>query len=471
MEEKTDRIKEIIKAKAEGLSDVEIGRKFGVSFKQLEKILTEAYGANIAPPGKPLRIKYWAPKNFKEETTTVWSFKHRGDWATHNPRYRGNWSPYIPRNVILKYSEPGEIVLDYFVGGGTTAIEAKLLGRRCIARDINPVCVELTRENLRFTPPAKLFTYPTYDPEVSVGDARDLPDIPDESIDLICAHPPYAGIINYSSKIEGDLSNLDFDDFLSEMKKVAKESYRVLRPGKKCALLIGDARRRKHIVPLGFRLINVFLEAGFKLKELIIKRQHNCRTTGFWYEKSIRYNFLLIAHEYLPLFEKPSQETPQVKESIIPYTPSLFSLKETYPEPTFSLETTTVWLFPERDLEEYVKKNIIFRYGKENEILFFSLPLVPHSKIKGLLAGLREEVRGSLPMMEKNSVLVVKVKDIRENGYVNPLGKLVYDVLKLPELWLKEIIIVAPENSSPTSTTQGDLQIIHQYLLVYEVTK
>lgn len=469
MEEKTELKQEIIKAKAEGLSDVEIGRKFGISFKQLEKILTEAYGANIAPPRKPLRIKYWAPKNFKEETTTVWSFKHRGDWATHNPRYRGNWSPYIPRNVILKYSEPGEIVLDYFVGGGTTAIEAKLLGRRCIARDINPVCVELTKENLSFTPPKGLFTYPIYEPEVSVGDARDLSDIPDESIDLICAHPPYAGIINYSSKIEGDLSNLDFDDFLSEMKKVAKESYRVLRPGKKCALLIGDARRRKHIVPLGFRLLNVFLEAGFKLKELIIKRQHNCKTTGFWYEKSIRYNFLLIAHEYLPIFEKPSQETSEVKESVISYTPKLSPLKETHTEPTFPLETTTVWLFPERDLDECIKKNIIARYGKES--LFFPIPLIPQCDIKGLLTGLMKAVRESIVEREKPSFLVVQVKDMRENGYVNPLGKLVYDVVNLPELWLKEIIIVAPENFSLTFNTQDNLEIIHQYLLVYEVKK
>lgn len=110
--------------------------------------------------------------------------------------------------------------------------------------------------------------------------------------------------INTDAK-ENDLSFFDIDDFLKEMSKVAKESFRVLKPARQCAILIGDTRRKKHVIPPGFKLINVYLDAGFKLRELVIKRQHNCKTTGFWYANSIKYNFLLLAHEYLPIFEKP----------------------------------------------------------------------------------------------------------------------------------------------------------------------
>ena len=138
----------VIKAKKNGMSDSEIGEIFGITFKQLEKIITREYGINISNFSKIKKIKYWVPKNFEEEKTSVWSFKQRGNWATHNGKYRGNWSPYIPRNIILKYSKLGDVVLDYFVGGGTTAIEAKLLGRKCIARDINPSAVELTMKPL-----------------------------------------------------------------------------------------------------------------------------------------------------------------------------------------------------------------------------------------------------------------------------------------------------------------------------------
>ena len=53
-----------------------------------------------------------------------------------------------------------------------------------------------------------------------------------------------------------------------------------------------------------FLYLRIFEDAGFKLKELIIKEQHNCKATGYWKTNSVKYNFLLIAHEYLFVFRK-----------------------------------------------------------------------------------------------------------------------------------------------------------------------
>jgi len=36
----------------------------------------------------------------------------------------------------------------------------------------------------------------------------------------------------------------------------------------------------------------------------IIKHQHNCKATGFWVNRSKEYNFLLIMHEHLFVFQK-----------------------------------------------------------------------------------------------------------------------------------------------------------------------
>lgn len=248
---------------------------------------------------KPLNIAQWEPRDFKMEATTVWSFKTRGNWATHNGNYRGNWSPYIPRNLILRYSKEGDTVLDPFLGSGTTLVETKLLKRKGIGIDINPNSIKTSQENLRFN------INSDYEPILINKDSRNLNFLDDNSIDLICAHPPYANIIKYSEDISGDLSHLDIDDFLSEISNIAKELFRVLKNNKYCAILIGDTRRNKHIIPLGFNVMQVFLNAGFLLKENIIKEQHNCQATGFWYQKSIDYNFLLIAHEYLFVFRKP----------------------------------------------------------------------------------------------------------------------------------------------------------------------
>ena len=129
--------------------------------------------------------------------TTHWSFPKRGDWATHDAKWRGNWSPYIPRNIILRYSGEGDLVLDQFAGGGTTLVEAKLLNRDIIGVDINDIALERCKEKTSFEyEPAKGKVY------IKKGDARRLDFVPDESIDLICTHPPYANIINVFHNIK-----------------------------------------------------------------------------------------------------------------------------------------------------------------------------------------------------------------------------------------------------------------------------
>lgn len=236
------------------------------------------------------------PNNFKLEPTTVWSFPDRGSWATHSGKYRGNWSPYVPRNLMLRYSNPGDWVLDQFMGSGTTLVEAKLLNRHAVGVDINPQSVSISETNLQFQceTNSKIFT--------RNGNATDLHFIKDSHIDFICTHPPYANIIKYSKGIEGDISLLGVEEFLAEMKKVAEESYRVLKKGKMCAVMIGDVRKHAKVIPLGFRMMECFLQAGFTNKEIIIKEQHNCRSTDYWEKQN--NNFLLLAHEYIFVFQK-----------------------------------------------------------------------------------------------------------------------------------------------------------------------
>ncbi len=115
-------------------------------------------------------------------------------------------------------------------------------------------------------------------------------------------HPPYANIIKYSKDIVGDISLLATEEFLQEMRKVAAESFRVLKRGKMCAVMIGDIRRYGKVVPLGFQMMQCFLDAGFSSKEIIIKEQHNCKSTEYWEKQN--HNFLMLAHEYIFVFQK-----------------------------------------------------------------------------------------------------------------------------------------------------------------------
>jgi len=247
--------------------------------------------------------KQLQPENFELETSTVWSFKRRGKWATHKSSYRGNWAPQVARNIILRYSEKGDFVLDPMVGGGTTLVESKLTERHCLGMNINPEAIEMSKEALDFEIDHDVKV------EVKEGDARDLESLDNESIDLVATHPPYANIIEYSDgEIEEDLSAIDdIEEFYKEIEKVAQELFRVVKPGKYCAILIGDTRQNKHHVPISANVLQRFLKAGFVLKENIIKHQWNTKNEGFWSKRSKEYNFLLIKHEQLFVFRKSAE--------------------------------------------------------------------------------------------------------------------------------------------------------------------
>ena len=240
------------------------------------------------------------PSDFQLETTSIWSFPERGSWATHDPFWRGNCSPYVVRNIILRYSVLGDLLLDNFAGGGTTLVEAKLLKRNCIGLDVNEEAISRCRRKIDFDVAGESSAV-----EIRKGDARNLVGICDDSIDLIFTHPPYANIIKYDERNPNDISNLEAEPFLLQMRKVSNESFRVLKKGKFCTVLIGDIRRHGFVFPLGFRLLEEYLNTGFLLKEVIIKQQHNCKATSYWLEKSIKQNFLLLAHEYLFVLKKP----------------------------------------------------------------------------------------------------------------------------------------------------------------------
>lgn len=198
--------------------------------------------------------------------------------------------------MILRYSQPGDWVLDQFLGSGTTLIEAKLLNRNAVGIDINPQSISLSKRNLNFECDTKSNIY------VGIGNATDLSFIKDSKIDFICTHPPYSNIIKYSLGIEGDISLLNEKKFLEAINNVASESYRVLKKGKYCAVMMGDKRLSGDVIPLGFQVMQCFLDKKFRLKEVIIKEQHNCKSTDRWLK--ISREFLMLAHEYIFVFYK-----------------------------------------------------------------------------------------------------------------------------------------------------------------------
>ncbi len=255
-------------------------------------------------------IPQWEPSTseYSRFTTTLWDVPLRGTWAVHQPTYRGNWAPQIPRALLETYTRPGDLVLDPFVGGGTTLIEAVLLGRNAIGYDVSSFALELTNARLqelsRSADRHSLYGLPQVNVEARFGDARILEGITAASIDFVCTHPPYGDALQYSHNDTADLSLIkDPRLFLEALEACGRRFFQVLKPSAVCALLIGDLRHAGILHPFGFETFARFQAIGFIGENIIIKSQNKDRSTEFYFRDSPLS--LRLAHEYLLVFRKP----------------------------------------------------------------------------------------------------------------------------------------------------------------------
>lgn len=84
-------------------------------------------------------------------TQEFWTARQRRGHSLHEISYRACFKPQLPEFFIEKYTKPGDLVADPFLGRGTTPLQAHLMDRRAAGSDVNPLCVMLARP--RFDPP------------------------------------------------------------------------------------------------------------------------------------------------------------------------------------------------------------------------------------------------------------------------------------------------------------------------------
>lgn len=101
-----------------------------------------------------LDLKDW--KNIDINTDSLWIFDKRDNSGVHNANYHGNFVPQIPRELMQRFTQKGDFVLDPFLGGGTTLIETQRLERNGIgielqeevAKQAKKIIKQEARENI-----------------------------------------------------------------------------------------------------------------------------------------------------------------------------------------------------------------------------------------------------------------------------------------------------------------------------------
>ncbi len=147
---------------------------------------------------------------------------------------------------------------------------------------------------------------------IYIKDSRNMEELEDNSVHLIITSPPYFNAKLYSSNsVKGDLGNIhDLEKWFEEIKKVWKEAFRVLQPGRKAFINIMNLPIRTkngfRSLNLVGRTIDICEEIGFIFRRDIIWHKTNSVKAHFGtypYPGNILINY---AHEYILEFEKPA---------------------------------------------------------------------------------------------------------------------------------------------------------------------
>ena len=254
--------------------------------------------------------------NWKEyshiKTDTWWEFASRDNTHGHSNEYHGNYIPQIAQQLYERFTKKGDVVLDMFLGSGTSAIEAVNMDRRCIGVELKSEQVEIVKNKFS---PKELVT----DVNIICDDSANervkekiqarLDVMRREKAQFLILHPPYDDIIKFSDRKE-DLSNCSStEEFYELFKKVAKNGYDLLEKGRFAALIIGDKYSEGEIVPLSSECANKMRELGFKMKAVIVKNMEGNerakgKTANLWRYRALNGGFYIFKHEYIYVFQK-----------------------------------------------------------------------------------------------------------------------------------------------------------------------
>jgi DNA modification methylase len=224
---------------------------------------------------------------------------------------------------IKIYTKRGDLVLDPFLGVGTTTEVAQSLGRRSIGIELNPAFVKLAKQDIQHDPSHCLIC----------DDVRNLKShVKDDSVDFIITSPPYATLLkavkgNFAYKWREhsninavanpqpysdnncDLGNLSYSEYMGQIAKVFCDTHDVLKSECYAVWVVKDYRDLKAGVPfVNFHsdVIKAAEDAGFILWDIRVYDQTKYRPLVVLGYPSRNY-YLNLGHSYILVFKKVSK--------------------------------------------------------------------------------------------------------------------------------------------------------------------
>jgi len=221
----------------------------------------------------------------------------------------------LAKRLIEVLSFPEDIVLDPFVGTGSTLVAAQELGRSSMGIDISKKFIDISKLRLSETATLQTQNNPAY--KLIVDDAINLKShIKKKAIGLCITSPPYWDILTQKRTadykeirtyggLKGDIGEIhDYKKFLYSLQQIMKEVYEALKPEKYCCMVLMDLRKKNVFYPFHMDVCDFMTnKIGFELDDIIIwdrkAEYNNLRPLGHPYV--FRINKI---HEYILIFQK-----------------------------------------------------------------------------------------------------------------------------------------------------------------------
>lgn len=250
-------------------------------------------------------------KAFNELSTQEWTKNSRSVWNdVSSPRSKNalkhgaTFPKKLSDRIINLYCAKNDLVLDPFLGTGTTALSALEFGRKVVGFELSSEFYAIALQSLK-EKENTLFHTKSENYEIIQGDCIKLIDtLENDSIALTLTSPPYADLIhkvvddrqnrhkksafvvdnNATTRIysqdKNDLGNMSFEPYMQAVKTIMKKLYLKTKPNGYNVWVVKDYRDTKNKIPyvdLHTHIAQAGEVAGFKYHDLIIWDQNERR--------------------------------------------------------------------------------------------------------------------------------------------------------------------------------------------------
>lgn len=273
----------------------------------------------------PNHINCLSPKEWTRGQVAIWEFSYEKRDIRDKKIHPAVFPLGLPKRCIELFTHRGELVLDPFVGIGTTLLAAKDLERNCVGFDLNKNYIEYCE--------SRLFQMNLYDETRQLAICDDAINISKyldpNTVSLSVTSPPYANMLNRKRKnksIRGDLrKNAHYDTIQQysndprdlgtmEPKKFAKTMgliYKKLLPLHKprahCVINITDIWWENKRIPVHLYVIEALEDVGYELRNIIIWDRRNLVNGVGIFGWPSNYITFGTTFEYILDFWRPSK--------------------------------------------------------------------------------------------------------------------------------------------------------------------